>query len=290
MENLQSREEEIIDLVHVVEELPSPKRSKAEILKEKAALVDEWKNLQGRTDPEAKQRIEEIEAQAEETDQELELLNETKPGKQKKQSRKRFTIVTGIILAAVVIFWGFWSVWISERLKQTEKDLRNAQAELKKAQMSVVLSAQAEPKTEAAGKEAVSAVSRTAIVQKGEGIEHALIRQLQEDPFTYGFEGNATPKTVKKWAQKKAHQIAILAGYVNQKTGEEVRVRGKGENIAYILTVDKAKISVEQYSVDQTGSFNPDPDQVNQLASSYDDAQFHGVPDELQAYEYIHKG
>ncbi len=290
MKNLKSknREEEIIDLVDVIEEPPSPKRSKSEILQERAVLIDEWKNLQGRTDPEAKQRVEELEVRVQETDQELASLENTGPeAKEKRNGWKKIGIGIGILM---LILWGVWTVWISEKLKQTEKALQNAQIELKKAQMSAVPTAQAEPKTEATGKEAVSVVTESAIVQKGEGIEHALIRQLQEDPFTYGFEGNATPKTVKKWAQKKAHQIAILAGYVNQKTGEEIRIKGNGGNIAYVLSVDGDKISVEQYSVDQTGNFNSDPNWTNKLANSYDDVQFRIVPDGLQVYEYIYKG
>ncbi len=140
--------------------------------------------------------------------------------------------------------------------------------------------------------EAKEISEKLAVVQKGEGIEHALIRQLIAVPEVYGFRGDTeNKKAVKKWAQTKAHQIAILAGYVNHKTGEEARVKGPGGNVAYVLQVqDDSKISIAQSCKNKEGNF---PNQGSELikfqetVKDYQSAVFIG--NKLQPYEYLWK-
>jgi len=133
---------------------------------------------------------------------------------------------------------------------------------------------------------------KIAIVGKGEGIEHALIRQLIFVPELYGFKGDTgDKKAVKKWAQTKAHQIAILAGYVDAKTGNEVRVKGPGGTVAYVLQADsELKLSVVQSCKDKDGNF-PDPGsklvKTLELAKDFQSATFQGNVD-VQTYEYLY--
>lgn len=48
-----------------------------------------------------------------------------------------------------------------------------------------------------------------ATIHEGEGIEHALIRQLEQDPSAHGFKGNISDvEAVKNWAGSEAHRIA----------------------------------------------------------------------------------
>ncbi|NQU77340.1 hypothetical protein HQ544_01440 [Candidatus Falkowbacteria bacterium] len=75
---------------------------------------------------------------------------------------------------------------------------------------------------------------KDATIGKGEGIEHALIRQLREKPEEFGFEGDASnPAEVKAWAGHKAHEIAKGHQYAGAEEGE-VWVR-KADKVAYIL-------------------------------------------------------
>lgn len=75
--------------------------------------------------------------------------------------------------------------------------------------------------------EPAATVKEEAIVKDGEGIEHALIRQLRV----------AEPERGKKWAQKRAHQIAVLSGFVDS-GGNEVRVKDGSDQVqvAYVLS------------------------------------------------------
>lgn len=176
---------------------------------------------------------------------------------------------------------------LAAHLAKTQEALAAAQAAL--AAKEAEIAAAAEAKAEKAEAEDL----KLATVGKGEGVEHALIRQLAADPKAYGFEADSTSqKAVKAWAQRRAHQIAILAGYVDVKTGDEVRVRGKGGEITYLLSVDAdGKMAVEEYTLGSDGNFKTDPDQTNDLAASYKAAQFQGTgqgPGGMQSYEYLH--
>ncbi len=85
-----------------------------------------------------------------------------------------------------------------------------------------------------------------ATIHKGEGIEHALIRQLKENAEKFGFKGK--PAELSHWAGVKAHQIAIETGYVDAKTGAEVRIGTAGiDKAAYVLTGDGKNPSIHEY-------------------------------------------
>lgn len=132
---------------------------------------------------------------------------------------------------------------------------------------------------------------KIAIVGKGEGIEHALIRQIIFVPELYGYKGDTgDKKAVKKWAQKKAHQIAILAGYVDAKTGNELRVKGQGGDVAYVLRADsELKLSVVQSCKDKDGNFPESGSKTLKtlkLAKDFQSAAFQGNID-VQSYEYL---
>ncbi len=79
-----------------------------------------------------------------------------------------------------------------------------------------------------------------ATIGKGEGIEHALIRQLKSNPTLFGFKGDVNDlKAVEAWAEKYAHELAIKNGFVDPKTGVETRVFWfKDHKIAYLLQPD----------------------------------------------------
>jgi hypothetical protein len=128
-----------------------------------------------------------------------------------------------------------------------------------------------------------------ATVKKGEGVEHALIRQIAANPENFGFVGNKEDaKAVKKWAGKKAHQIAIKAGYVDMKTGREIRVK-LADKIAYVLVKDKdGDSAVYEFEKGDDGKFKNIPIQINKLSPDYVSAKFLGdSPDEVQGYEYV---
>ncbi|MCX6751246.1 MAG: hypothetical protein NT161_00550 [Candidatus Nomurabacteria bacterium] len=83
---------------------------------------------------------------------------------------------------------------------------------------------------------------KAATVGKGEGIEHALRRQLEMHPDKFGFKGDLNDKiAVHNWSGGKADLIAIDQHYKGG--GTETWVRDMGEpgpkgNPAYVLDVD----------------------------------------------------
>ena len=80
--------------------------------------------------------------------------------------------------------------------------------------------------------------SPDSVVHQGEGIEHAYIRQLTNQPEKFGFQGDLNNEAaVRSWAENSAHRLAIEHGYVNPATGDEIRVAIPGE-AAYQLNVD----------------------------------------------------
>ncbi|GEM_PF-2622760 len=87
-----------------------------------------------------------------------------------------------------------------------------------------------------------------ATVQKGEGVTHALVRQLKVNPEQFGYD----PKggvDVDKWAVLKSKEIAIGNGYIKP-DGTEIRVLDQGPkgNPAYILEKDASgKLNVKEY-------------------------------------------
>lgn len=96
---------------------------------------------------------------------------------------------------------------------------------------------------------------KLATIGKNEGVERAFIRQLIGNPrimdevkvkigkkvYDLSYSGEISDKkAVKKWAQPTAHLLAIVAGYVDQKTGREIGIR-KANEVACILKVESSK-------------------------------------------------
>lgn len=272
------KEEEIIELVDVID----PVRDG--LLKEKQDLTMELRRISANPNGTDKIKARAINRRLKEIETELAgAVSETPTDrKENKGGRIRFGTIAIAIALLLLILWAVWSVWISNRFEQTKMMLAKAQSELASFKESQAAPAPAAPQ----------GVPEIAIVRKGEGIEHALIRQLINDPFTYGFEGDATPETVKKWAQKKAHQIATLAGYYDWKFGREVRVK-KPDFVTYLLVVDSGgKMLIEEYTKDNEGNSKTEPESIQELAKDYGSTKFKAdKPGGIQhQYEYLFTG
>ena len=136
--------------------------------------------------------------------------------------------------------------------------------------------------------------SATIVIAKGEGVEHALIRQLLANPYYWGYVGSFTNRVaVRKWAGSEAHRLAILAGYVDYKTGKEVRVAKVG-TVYQLARDNNGKIVVYEYaSYQDFQSGSVKPTDINVAASSFKEAKFAGADKDtaklhVQEYEYIY--
>jgi hypothetical protein len=89
----------------------------------------------------------------------------------------------------------------------------------------------------------------TAIIQKGEGIEHAFRRQIDNNPElakSLGFRGDASDtKALHEFSGGAAHKIAMEHGYVDKVTGEEIWVRPANE-VAYQLKLENGELKVDE--------------------------------------------
>ncbi|MBU4369582.1 hypothetical protein KKG58_02350, partial [Patescibacteria group bacterium] len=107
-----------------------------------------------------------------------------------------------------------------------------------------------------------------ATVGKGEGPEHAFIRQLMKDPESFGYEGDANdPSAIEDWAGKTAHRIALDQGIVKTGEGgaiEEIRTK-IADKVAYQFENAEGKITVKEIDLD-TGEI--------------------GAPGAIDSYEY----
>ena len=99
-----------------------------------------------------------------------------------------------------------------------------------------------------------------ATIHKGEGIEHALIRQLKEYKDDFGFKGR--PEELNHWAGVKAHEMAIKFGYVNPETGDQIGVGTAG--------IDKANYLLSQ-------DINGNPVVMQHLKGQLTPAEFHRI-------------
>ncbi len=93
-----------------------------------------------------------------------------------------------------------------------------------------------------------------ATVGKGEGITHAIQRQLEVNPKEWGYEGDPSDASaVHAWSGKEAYNIAVDNEYINPAEGTEVRVldlgpEGEEGNPAYVITHDSnGEVSVREF-------------------------------------------
>ena len=93
---------------------------------------------------------------------------------------------------------------------------------------------------------------QAATIRKGEGIEHAFIRQLKENAQKFGYNPDSDGN-IDKWAGSQAHKIAIDKGFVNPATGQEIRMEGGAiDKVAFKIDTDGAgNITVSEYTSDQ---------------------------------------
>lgn len=137
---------------------------------------------------------------------------------------------------------------------------------------------------------------KLATVRRGEGVEHALIRQLLANPQAYGFQGDiAKKRVVKKWAGRRAHLMAVRAGYFDWKFGAEIRVKHPNK-AAFLLEKDAdGKMRVAEYAALPHDGFgpSPEPQKTLTLASRTTHSAFLGWPGahaSIPAYEYLYTG
>ncbi|MEK7088744.1 MAG: hypothetical protein AAB913_01280 [Patescibacteria group bacterium] len=89
---------------------------------------------------------------------------------------------------------------------------------------------------------------KDATIHKGEGIEHAFIRQIEHNPELaqkLGFNGK--PEELHAFAQHEAHIVAIKEGYVDN-TGNEVRV-AEADKVAYEIKIENGHIVVDEKTI-----------------------------------------
>ena len=92
-------------------------------------------------------------------------------------------------------------------------------------------------------------LDEAAIIQKGEGIEHAFRRQIDNNPElakSLGFKGDVGDiKALHEFSGGAAHKVAMEHGYVNKVTGEEIRIR-PANDVAYQLKLENGKLKVDE--------------------------------------------
>ncbi len=306
-------------------------RTIEEIAKERKSLVRQWQALNGRTDPEAKQKMEELGARSNETEKEIEALREAaseaprffmlKPREHKKEGDRRWlAVASGILVTVFVVFlltiilkradtgvkWR-GPIERSPRtyLAVTPYVLALAPQAVGKASATPAVSSTAPAPPKGLRVVAASEIPEVAIIRKGEGIEHAFIRQLIVDParkiiivdregrtFDLSFSGHLNDKNaVRKWAETTAGVISYRCGYVDAK-GNEVRVKAPNV-VAYLLQADNDGnvIGVKECPKDKDGQFQTAPELTHfqKFAKNFGDIKFKGSdPKNLGSYEYPH--
>ena len=89
-----------------------------------------------------------------------------------------------------------------------------------------------------------------AVIHKGEGIEHAFIRQIERPELAkqFGFTGDVSDtKALHAFAQRQAHLLAIKEGYVSS-DGQEIRVAG-ADKMAYEINMDSGYPVIEEKTI-----------------------------------------
>lgn len=185
--------------------------------------------------------------------------------KTKEVARVPFWQDVVIILSVFLIALSVLTIFGVSRLNaanegQTKKEEVKVASLQEKKEMTVATVQPLPAPAESARPTAI--IKGEAIVKVGEGIEHSLIRQLRA----------TNPERGKKWAQKRAHQIAMLSGFIQG--GKEIRVKdGQRAQVAYVLSGNH----VVAYSQGQEV-------RSSQIADSYQHAQTIN----LQPFEFYH--
>lgn len=158
----------------------------------------------------------------------------------------------------------------------------------------------AAPTTKVVVKEVALGIPESAIPQAGDGVERIFQRQLDPtqklvflndkgEKVDLSFVGDAADKlAVKDWKGQTANKIAVLHGYFDPKTGNEVRIRAPGI-VAYVLVTEDDKLAgVKECRKNPEGKFGAEYTRLQETAKSYATAQFKGSVDGgIQSYEYL---
>jgi len=115
----------------------------------------------------------------------------------------------------------------------------------------------------------------TIVVHKGEGIEHAFIRQIEHDPKLakgLGFKGNISDQhALHTFAQHEAHVLAIKEGYADN-TGYEIRVM-EPNKVAYEIKMENGHPIVNEKMVD------------GKIIETHHEGDAFGTKEHIQKYE-----
>jgi len=150
---------------------------------------------------------------------------------------------------------------LRESLVKTKKTMATIKAELASAKAKLKAEAEAkevkerESKNKAAEEEKAKAVQEAkekeewlnlATARGKQGVEHIFTEQLIVGAKKFGLS-DGYRKTIK-WAKRKAGEIAIRAGYIDLRTRKEIRIRGKGGDVAFWLVIKDGRVlGVEEY-------------------------------------------
>jgi hypothetical protein len=125
-------------------------------------------------------------------------------------------------------------------------------------------------------------VNPDAVIHKNEGIEHAFRRQIEHDgnlARSLGFKGDINdPKALHQFSGGAAHRLALNHGYVDGKTGEEIRIKGPDDEVAYQIKSENGEIKIDEIKVH------------GGLIEEHGQGDKFGVGNKAQSYEYKHNG
>ena len=92
-------------------------------------------------------------------------------------------------------------------------------------------------------------IPREAIIQKGEGIEHAFARQIEHDPELQKYFKWDGKSDLHKFAGKAAHRASLQLGYVNAE-GQQIWIKEPGA--ANVLKLEAGKLLSTEYNASGT--------------------------------------
>ncbi len=175
---------------------------------------------------------------------------------------------TGMIFAGLVVLialsgWGIYLLQKSRSAENAQQEALIAAAEKKMAQEAAqskaAATAAADLKTRAKAIQSTeTAASADPVVHKGEGVEHPLIRQLEANPsiadiLPSRFTGNRSDMAaVKQWAEHEAAVLAIKAGLVGWRFGEEYRIKTPDTVAVTIAHDPNGGLIIVQYAASST--------------------------------------
>lgn len=121
-------------------------------------------------------------------------------------------------------------------------------------------------------------LSKDLVVLGFEGVENPLIRKITQNTEFFGFKDNS--ENLEDWIGIRAHQLAILFGFVHYKYGGEIRINNPDEVAIDIGKDADGNFICKIFVKDANGNFPDDPVEVIKAARSFDEAKFLAEEDE----------